>query len=149
MEKIERIQYQAAIAVTGTWQGSSRPKLYEELGWESLSDRRSFRRILQLHKIENGKTPSYLKDKLPLHKAPQLGENTHNTFNTLRCRTNRYKKSFFLQLPDAITCWNIVVNHFANMPTFASLKTHIITFFRPKSKSIFGIHDPLGIRYLF
>ena len=35
------------------------------------------------------------------------------------------------------------------MPTFASLKTHIITFFRPKSKSIFGIHDPLGIRYLF
>ena len=34
MEKVERIQYQAALAVTGAWQGSSRSKLYDELGWE-------------------------------------------------------------------------------------------------------------------
>ena len=40
MEMAEKVQYQAALAVTGTWQGSSRSKLYEELGWESLSDRR-------------------------------------------------------------------------------------------------------------
>ena len=32
MEKAERIQYQAALAITGAWQGSSRSKLYEELG---------------------------------------------------------------------------------------------------------------------
>ena len=29
MEKAERIQYQAALAVTGAWPGSSRSKLYE------------------------------------------------------------------------------------------------------------------------
>ena len=39
MEKIERVQYQAALAVTGTWQGSNCSKLNEELGWETLSDR--------------------------------------------------------------------------------------------------------------
>ena len=39
MEKIEIIQYQAALAITGAWQGSSRSKFYEELGWESLSGR--------------------------------------------------------------------------------------------------------------
>ena len=65
MEKVEKIQYQAALAVTGAWQGSSRSKLYEELGWESLSERRWCRRILQIHKIMGNKTPSYLKDKLP------------------------------------------------------------------------------------
>ena len=32
MEKNERIQYQAGLAVTGAWQGSNRSKLYEELG---------------------------------------------------------------------------------------------------------------------
>ena len=32
MGKAERIQYQAALAVTGGWQGSSRSKLNEELG---------------------------------------------------------------------------------------------------------------------
>ena len=35
----------------GAWRGSSRSKLYEELGWETLSDRRMCRRILQIHKI--------------------------------------------------------------------------------------------------
>ena len=38
MTKVERIQYQAALAITGAWQGSSRTKMYDELGWESLSD---------------------------------------------------------------------------------------------------------------
>ena len=65
MEKVDRIQYQAALAITGTWQGSNRTKLYEELGWESLSDRRMRRRILQIHKIIDRKTVEYLRDKLP------------------------------------------------------------------------------------
>ena len=56
MEKVERIQYQAALAISGAWHGSSRSKLYEELGWETLSDRRMCRRILQIHKIFDNKT---------------------------------------------------------------------------------------------
>ena len=32
MEKIESLQYQAALAITGCWQGSNRNKLYELLG---------------------------------------------------------------------------------------------------------------------
>ena len=39
MAKAESIQYKAALAITGAWQGSSRSKLYEEVGWEALSDR--------------------------------------------------------------------------------------------------------------
>ena len=31
MEMAEKVQYQAALAVTGAWQGSDRVKLYEEL----------------------------------------------------------------------------------------------------------------------
>ena len=32
MEKLESVQYSAALAVTGTWRGTSREKLYTELG---------------------------------------------------------------------------------------------------------------------
>ena len=99
----KKIQYQAAPAVTGTWQGSCRSKLYEELGWESLSDRRWCSRIL-------------------------------------------YMSSFF---PDAITSWNNVVTHCDDIPSFNVLKKHILSLMRPKKKSIFGVHDPLGLRYLF
>ena len=49
MAKAERIQYQAALAITGAWKGTNRSK-HDELGWESLSDRRWCRRILQVHK---------------------------------------------------------------------------------------------------
>ena len=72
MEEIERIQYHAARAITGAWKGSSRAKLYEELGWESLSERRRSRRILQTYKIEKNFTPSYLKEKLPRTRGIRL-----------------------------------------------------------------------------
>ena len=146
MENVERIQYQAALAVTGTWQGSSRTNLYEELGWESLSDRRRCRRILQVHKIKNGNTPSYLKDKLPIHHRPYPVGNIPMIFRELRSRTVRYANSFF---PEAIASWNIFISHFGIMPNFASLRTYISSFFRPKKRSIFDIHDPLGVHYLF
>ena len=32
MEKIESVQYYAALAITGTWRGTSHQKLYAELG---------------------------------------------------------------------------------------------------------------------
>ena len=37
MEKLESIQYSAALAVTGAWKGTLRANLYAELGWESLN----------------------------------------------------------------------------------------------------------------
>ena len=95
MEKVERTQYQAALAITGTWQGINRSKLYEELGWETRSDRRWFRRFLQIHKIEKYKTPSYLRDKLPPHRRPLYRLNNSNTFQEIRCKTAIYKNSFF------------------------------------------------------
>ena len=45
-QKLESIQYNAALAITGAIRGSSREKLYEELGLESLKQRRWFRKLL-------------------------------------------------------------------------------------------------------
>ena len=57
MEMVEKVQYQAALAITGAWQFTSRNKVYDELGWESLSDRRWWRRLLHFYKICNEMTP--------------------------------------------------------------------------------------------
>ena len=46
MEKLESVQYSAALAVTGAWKGTSRQKIYDELGWESLNFRRWSRRLV-------------------------------------------------------------------------------------------------------
>ena len=42
--KIEAVQYNSALAITGCIRGTSREKLYSELGLESLSERRLFHR---------------------------------------------------------------------------------------------------------
>ena len=146
MESVERTQYQAALAITGAWQGSKRTKLYEELGWESLSDRRWYRRILQIHKIKNNMTPSYLRDKLSPNRRLLYRCKTSNTFHEIRCNTSRYKNSSF---PDAIISWNNIITNFQNVPSFTSLKAHILSLIRSKAKSTFGVHDPLGLRFLF
>ena len=39
-EKLESIQYKAALAITGAIQGTLRDKIYQELGFESLKSRR-------------------------------------------------------------------------------------------------------------
>ena len=114
MEKIERIQYLSALAISGTWHGSNRAKLYEELGWESRSYRRMGRRILQIHKILYNKTPSYLKDKLPPNCRALFNGNTRNTFRQI-CKSNRYMNSFF---PDAVASWYIFIKHFDDVPSF-------------------------------
>ena len=146
MDKFEQIQYQAALSISDVWRGSSRSKPYEELGWETLSDRRGCRRILQINKIFNNKTPSYLKDKLPPSCRALFNGNIRNTLREIICKSNRYMNSFF---PHAIASWNTFIKHFDDIPSFDILKEHINTFFRPNSKSIFGIHDPVGLRYLF
>ena len=41
--KIESVQYNVALAITGAIRGTSKVKLYQDLGFESLKDRRWLR----------------------------------------------------------------------------------------------------------
>ena len=100
----------------------------------------------KVHKIEKYKTPSYLRNKLPPHRRPLYRLNNSNTFQEIRCKTARYRNSFF---PDATSSWNNLISNFQDIPTFTSLKSHLLSLIRPKIISTFGIHDALGLRYLF
>ena len=63
--KIESVQYNAALAITGPIRGTSKEKLCQELGFESLKDRRWLRRLCYLYKIVITKEPAYLFDLIP------------------------------------------------------------------------------------
>ena len=145
MEEVERVQYRGALAVTGAWKGTNRSKLYEELGWESLSDRRKPHRLIQMYKIVNKLTPSYLREKLPPPSRP-FDAGPSYTFLEYRTRTERFMRTFF---PDTIKQWNVVITDFNEMPSLLSFKSHLHAFYRPSLKRVFGVHDPDGLRYLF
>ena len=44
-EKLESVQYNAALSITGAIKGSSREKHYQELGFQSLQQRRWHRNL--------------------------------------------------------------------------------------------------------
>ena len=94
MEIIESVQYKAALCVTGCWKGTNRIKLYEELGWESLSDRRWAHRLTIFYKIKNALAPSYLSDHIPVQN--DFGPNLrHRRDRVPFTRTDRFSNSFF------------------------------------------------------
>ena len=51
-QRLESIQYNAALAITGAIRGTSKEKLYQELGFESLQSRRWFRKLSLFCKIK-------------------------------------------------------------------------------------------------
>ena len=95
MNRLESMQYNAALAITGAWRGTSREKIYKELGWESLSDRRWYRRLVLFFKIVNGLVPDYLFSLLPEIREQRYDLRNTYSYEVPKRRTDAFKNSFF------------------------------------------------------
>ena len=139
------MQYSAAIAVTGTWRGTSRERLYNELGWESLSSRRWSRRLILFYKFINNLTPDYTRDPIsPLHETGYPFRN-QPVVGQIRARTEKFRSSFY---PDSLSEWNKLDPEIRESPSVSVFKKKLFSQIRPPSNSVYGIHNPKGIAYL-
>ena len=141
MLNLESIQYNAGLLVTGAWKGTSREKLYNELGWESLSNRRWLKQMCLFYKIVNNITPKYLKHFL------RDSVSARNDFQRpLFARTNKHLRSFF---PSCIYSWNnVLTSEQRNFEKISTFKTALLRIIRPKKTSNFGIDDSNSLRYI-
>ena len=145
MKLLESTQYQAALAVSGAWKGTSREKIYDELGWESLDQRRMFRRLVQFYKIINDKTPDYLKKPtLSLHRH-LYGYRANNILKDIACKTDRYRNSFF---PDSVSLWNDLGPELRSAESISVFKRKLLKLYRPEKKSLYNIHDN-GTKWIY
>ena len=140
-QKLESIQYNAALALTGAIRGSSREKLYQELGLESLQLRRWYKKLCCFYKICNKQDPGYLTELLPnRNEAYQTGHfaNIHSL---------SFKHIFFLNtfFPSTILEWNKLDPSLQNSASYVFVNS-ILEFIRPSSKKIFQCHNPKGIK---
>ena len=145
MNKLESLQYQAGLAVTGMWQGTNRDRVYEELGWESLHMRRWFRRLTVFYKIVKHLTPQYLRDPVPSPRSHLYGTSNTNDLHPFRCRTQRFLNSFF---PDAVKCWNNIGPEIRKLDSLSIFKSTITKIIKPKKKNVFNVHNP-NLKYLY
>ena len=147
MRALESLQYQAALAVTGAWKGSNAQKLYEELGWESLHNRRWYRRMTQFFKIMNGLTPQYLLDPIPMPRRHLFGRHATNDLYEFTWRNLRFLHSFY---PDSVISWNILGPEYRKLETLSDFKKKLLEKIKPRqAKSIFKIHDPDNLKYIY
>ena len=122
--------------------GTLRVKFYHELGLEKLSSKRWIRPLCHYYKLLINKSPSHPYSLIPqptsiIHRHIPLQE-----IPPLKTRTVAFQNSFFQNI---ICEWkfDIIIRGFTSFLTFKDI---IITEIRPKS--IFGIHNPLGLKFL-
>ena len=101
-QKIESIQYNACLAITGAIKGTSREKIYHELGIESLRERRWLRRLCLFFKIVKGFAPAYLSNYLPNFQT-SYNPARQNLFASFFSNTSYFSGTFF---PYCVTEWN-------------------------------------------
>ena len=143
--KIEAVQYNAALTITGAIRGTSRDRLYQELGLESLADRRWFHRLVHFFKIVRGICPNYLTNLLPPMQYSYV--NRGNTiFRMYRANTDYFNNSFF---PFCVKEWNNKLGEEVRASrTISKFKESLLDFIRPKMNSIYNLHDPHGLKLL-
>ena len=123
-EKLESIQYNACLALTGAIRGSSKEKIYQELGFESLRVRRWYRKLCLFYKVLNNEHPQYLFNLIPVR--PTLYP-TRNALNIplLNANHNFFKNSFF---PSTIIEWNKLDPGLRKADSLSLFKTNILKF---------------------
>ena len=142
-EKLESVQYKAALAITGAIQGTSREKIYQELGLESLKNRRWYKRLCCMFKIMNEEAPKYLTNMIP--KGQQTIVTRNSNIPTFYCRTDCFKHSFF---PSTLKYWFNLDDSIRNSESVAIFKSRLLSLIQPFQSNVYNIFDPIGLKLL-
>ena len=141
-EKLESVQYKAALAITGVIQSTSREKIYQELGLESLKSRRWYKRLSCMFKTMKDEAPNYLINLVP--KCETKTRTRNNSIPTFNCRTNCFKYSFF---PSTLNDWFDLDLNIRNFESISIFKSKLLSFIRSVQTNIYNIFDPKGLTF--
>ena len=142
--RIESDRYNAALEITGTIRGTSKEKLYQERGFETIKERKWFRRLCSFYKILKNQAPAY---RYSLLSPPNKHYNTrkYSKIRQIFCRTETFSNSF---LPQTIKEWNKLDTSICQAPSYSAFRKALLDFIRPTANSTFGTNDVSGLKLL-
>ena len=94
-QKIESVQYNSTLAITGAIRGASKEKLYQEVGLETLEKTRWYRKLCRFFKIFRNQFPKYLFNIIHTSVRPHNTRNA-NDISQFKVKHNFSKKNFSL-----------------------------------------------------
>ena len=131
--KVESVQYNVALAITGAIRGSSRERLYQEIGLESIHDRwRWYRKHCFYYKIRHNLCTRYLIDLLPAEASSCYRLRSNQLTKIPYTRTDRFKSTF---VPSSILSCNQLDPEIQNSSSIEIFKRALLKFIRPKPTS--------------
>ena len=140
--KVETVQYNQSLAITGTIRGISQEKLYQELGLESLRSRRRLRRVCCFYKLITTQKPLYLFNLIP----PKLDSLHHpNTYSVMRCRNDYFKSSFIFCV---VREWKKLSAEIRNSTSHQRFKKSLLSLIKPTCPTLFPIRHPACVKLL-
>ena len=145
-ERLESIQYNAALAITGAIRGSSREKLCQKLGFELLQQRWWYKTCL-FYKIIKNQSPTYLFELIPTARQAYMTR-CEKSIPLLNVKHDYFKNSFF---PSTVIEWNNLDSNVRISENMALFKKRILAFIRPSANSTFHCLSPrlrLGLSHL-
>ena len=77
-QKIEFVQYNSALAITGSIRVTSKEKLYHKLGLESVEKTRWYRKLCCFYEIFRNQSPKYLFNTIHTSVRPYNIRNANN-----------------------------------------------------------------------
>ena len=92
-EKLGKVQYSAALIITGAIKGASPKRLCKELGLESLFDRGWYRNLIFLHEIVKSLAQYYLF--LDNKRTYNTRSSLRNTIKKFATRISTFRAIFF------------------------------------------------------
>ena len=127
-ESLEKIRHEAARIVTGLTRSVSIEKLYSEIGWLSLSERRKYQKLIITFKSKLGMLPSYLSDLFPQIVGTSSRYNLRNAsdYVVFNRRTERFSRSF---IPSSVELWNSLPEQIRNADTLSTFKHYLLTYY--------------------
>ena len=121
MNDLEKIQIEAGRIVSGATKLVALDRLYQELGWLKLSERRKLHKLYLFYKMENGLATDYLAELIPPHVRDETSYSLRNADNLrqIHASSRSYYDSF---LPSTIREWNKLPDDIKSTPSLLSFK---------------------------
>ena len=144
-EQLEQTQYKSALAVSGALKGTNRLRLLEELGWETLYDRRRYRRLCNFFVFSKSKTQLYLYQGIPEHQTVEYNLKHFRYYEWNLSRMIRFSNSYIANILDKWNKLNAVVQW---SPSISVFKRNFLQIIRPVKNPVYNIHDIKGVKIL-
>ena len=122
--KLEKVQYRACLAITDAIKGTSRERLYNELGLHSLITRRWRSKLIFFYTIVNGLLSEYLYSYLNFPSHDNYSQRSASVIKSIPSRTKSFKKTFFTY---SINEWNKLNIEIRNARSLNIFKTSILS----------------------